>query len=319
MPLDDDVTRSRTLVPGPARSRPAGRVVTAGAPTDLAPPAPPAAPARAVLTVAGAVVVTVEDGSAMAPVDSPRPHLHPVRTLAGTPVTDSAPVDHRHHRGVGIAVPDVDGTSHWGGRTHVRGRGSTLLENHGAQQVVEQDGDGAGALRQVVSWCDRTGGEQFREERRLRAVAAPGGWRLDWTSVLHARHPVTIGSPATNGRPGAFYGGWFWRAPFQGAETLVADGAGTALAHGSRSPWLAVSAPGAWLLAVQHGEVLPWFVRTEEYTGFGPALAFDARREVSPDEPVRIRLSVLVADGPTPAPGTVRAAALGLLATGVDA
>ncbi|WP_432498099.1 DUF6807 domain-containing protein [Kineococcus auxinigenes] len=291
----------------------------APAPVPATAPAAPALRPQPALTAAGTVVAVLDDGSTVPAVDSPRPHLHPVRTLGGTAVTGTAPADHRHHRGVGIAVPDVDGTSHWGGRTYVRGKGSTLLENHGAQHVVEQDGDGAGTARQVVSWRDRAGGEQFREERRLRAAAAPGGWRLDWTSVLHARHPLTVGSPATNGRPGAFYGGWFWRAPFQGAEALVADGAGTALAHGSRSPWLAVSTPGAWLLAVQHGEVLPWFVRTEEYTGFGPALAFDARREVSPDEPLRIRLSVLVADGPAPAPGTVRAAALGLLATGVDA
>ncbi|WP_432506983.1 DUF6807 domain-containing protein [Kineococcus arenarius] len=286
----------------------------------LAAPAPRPGPVpQPALTVAGTVVAALDDGSAMPAVDSPRPHLHPVRTLGGTEVTGTAPADHRHHRGVGIAVPDVDGTSHWGGRTYVRGKGSTLLDDHGAQHVVEQDGDGAGALRQIVSWRDRAGDEQFREERRLRAVAAPGGWRLDWSSVLHARHPLTIGSPATNGRPGAFYGGWFWRTPFTGAGTLTACGAGTGHAHGSRSPWLAVSAPGAWLLAVQHDEVLPWFVRTEEYTGFGPALAFDARREVSLDEPLRIRLSVLVADGTVPAPGTVRAAALGLLVTGVDA
>ncbi|MCI2236988.1 PmoA family protein [Paenibacillus sp. TRM 82003] len=285
----------------------------------LARTAPHPTPPPVALTVAGTVVATLDDGSAMPATDSPRPHLHPVRTLAGTPVSDSAPADHRHHRGVGLAVPDVDGTSHWGGRTHVRGKGSTMLGNHGAQHVVDQDGDGAGALRQLVTWCDRAGREQLREERRLRAVAAPGGWRLDWTSVLHAPRPLTVGSPATNGRPGAFYGGWFWRTPFDGAGTLVAGGTGTAHAHGSRSPWLAVTAPGAWLLAVQHGEALPWFVRTEEYTGFGPALAFDARREVGPEEPLRVRLSVLVADGPAPAPGAARAAALGLLATGVDA
>ncbi|WP_432485364.1 DUF6807 domain-containing protein [Kineococcus esterisolvens] len=301
------------------RSPAAPHVPHATAPTRASATTPVPEPVTGVaLTVAGTVVATVDDGSAVPATDSPRPHLHPVRTLAGTAVTASAPADHRHHRGVGLAVPDVDGTSHWGGRTFVRGRGSTMLDNHGTQRVVEQDGDGAGALRQVLSWCDRADAEQVREERRLRAVAAPGGWRLDWTSVLRARRPLSIGSPATNGRTGAFYGGWFWRTPFSAAEALVAEGTGTDHAHGSRSPWLAVTAPGAWLLAVQHGEALPWFVRTEEYTGFGPALAGAERLALLPGEPLSIRLSVLVADGPAPAPGAVRAAALGLLATGVE-
>jgi len=42
---------------------------------------------------------------------SPRPFLHPVRTLAGTEVTESMPADHLHHLGVSVAVADVGGGS----------------------------------------------------------------------------------------------------------------------------------------------------------------------------------------------------------------
>ncbi|WP_328824402.1 DUF6807 family protein [Verrucosispora sioxanthis] len=52
----------------------------------------------------------------------PRPYLHPVRTLAGTPVTDALPADHVWHLGASLAVQDVAGTNLWGGRTRARHR-----------------------------------------------------------------------------------------------------------------------------------------------------------------------------------------------------
>nr|WP_267892125.1 DUF6807 family protein [Streptomyces sp. DSM 15324] len=52
---------------------------------------------------------------------SPRPHLHPVTTLAGTQVTEQAPAGHLHHLGVGAAVPDAEGHTFWAER---RGRTS---------------------------------------------------------------------------------------------------------------------------------------------------------------------------------------------------
>src|SRR5690348_15396559 len=42
---------------------------------------------------------------------SPRPYLHPVRTLAGTSVTELQPADHPHHLGVSVAVSDLGGAN----------------------------------------------------------------------------------------------------------------------------------------------------------------------------------------------------------------
>src|SRR5689334_14257276 len=76
---------------------------------------------------------------------SPRPYLHPVHTLAGTPVTEFAPTDHPHHLGAGVAVSDLGGANFWGGRTYVSGQGPTWLDNHGEQGhtgFLRADGSG---------------------------------------------------------------------------------------------------------------------------------------------------------------------------------
>src|SRR5699024_5904795 len=59
-------------------------------------------------------------GADLPPVHSPRPFLQPVHTAGGTSLTDVSPVDHRHHYGMSFAVPVVNGTSFWGGRTFLR-------------------------------------------------------------------------------------------------------------------------------------------------------------------------------------------------------
>src|SRR5690349_21122845 len=58
---------------------------------------------------------------------SPRPYLHPVRTMAGTTVTAAIPDSHRHQLGISIAAPDVAGRNFWGGRTWVAGHGPAWL------------------------------------------------------------------------------------------------------------------------------------------------------------------------------------------------
>ncbi|WP_318843150.1 DUF6807 family protein [Myceligenerans pegani] len=228
-----------------------------------------------------------ETGERIPPVHAPRPYLHPVHTLGGTPLTDSGPVDHRHHYGVGMAVADVNGTSHWGGRTFIEHVGPTLLQNHGRQVARDVRADG-GTLTETVAWLDERGGQQLVEDRRvtarfptLRGTAGPG-WVLDWRSVLHASDgPLEIRSPATNGRPGAGYGGLFWRLPIADeTRVLSVAGEGETLAHGSDSPWLAfVQRHGdrpTTLVLAQPGTVRPWFVRSAEYPGACPALAWDA-------------------------------------------
>ncbi|HWD81983.1 MAG TPA: DUF6807 family protein, partial [Kribbella sp.] len=237
-----------------------------------------------------------EFGRRMPQVHAPRPYLHPVRTLGGHPLTEVSPVDHRHHYGVSLAVAQVNGTSHWGGRTYLRGQGPTLLTNHGQQRsrgVTLDDRE----LIDDLTWYDEQGRPQLVEHRRLTGALAFGGWRLDWRSVLTARYgPVRIDSPATTGREGAGYGGIFWRLPSGNTTVLSATGEGREAAFGSTSRWLAFVRRDVTLLLMQPEDVRPWFLRVEEYIGACPALAFDKPLTLQPNQELTLSLTALLLD-----------------------
>ena len=261
------------------------------------------------LTHGSTLLSTAVDGSAMVPVHSPRPHLHPVRSLDGRPTTVVTPVDHRHHYGVSLALPDVNGTTYWGGRTFVEGRGSTLLSNHGTQQVraTRASEDGSSLLSQIA-WLSHEGRDLLTEQRTLSATLLPEerGWALAWHSILTpGPEPLHLTSPATRGRPGAGYGGLFWRLP--GADetrVLVEEGTGEALAHGSSGAAVVIQRrhDNSWssLVMVQDGQdqgrIDPWFVRASDYVGVGPSLAWDDAREVPLGATLEISLRMLLLD-----------------------
>ncbi|WP_286260345.1 PmoA family protein [Streptomyces graminofaciens] len=235
---------------------------------------------------------------------SPRPYLHPVTTLSGTAVTELSPADHLHHLGVGVAVPDVEGYNFWGGRTYVQGQGPTELDNHGSQRHTAfqlRDPDGfVEELRWVAS-----GIELLRERRTVAATELTDtAWALDFTFSLTniTGEPVSIGSPATNGRPGAAYGGFFWRARKEAEPPRVftAESEGEPEVHGTRADWLAL-AGGDWTLvfagATDTTRRDPWFVRADEYPGVGSSLAHDERVPIEPGETLVRRVVTVVADG----------------------
>lgn len=246
-------------------------------------------------------------GTRMPTVHAPRPYLHPVRTLKGVALTDMSPRDHRHHYGLSIAVADVNGTSHWGGRTFVRDEGPTLLQNHGRQVSggVRPVAPGDRWLVDDVRWFDQFGAPQLREDRAIGGVllSQVEAWALRWHSVLHADHgDLAFDSPATNGRPGAGYGGLFWRLP-SSEETIILTqgGQGEGNAHGSSSPWLALAQrrADAWttvVLAQPTDAPRHWFVRGTEYVGAGPALAWDAPLTVSAGDTLELDLTAVLVD-----------------------
>ncbi|WP_309051688.1 PmoA family protein [Streptomyces sp.] len=235
---------------------------------------------------------------------APRPHLHPVTTLAGRTVTETVPEDHRHHLGVGVAVPDVAGYNFWGGRTFVRDRGPVALDNHGVQhhdgfKLCDPDG-----FVEELSWT--AGGERLLREHRTVAVVplTDTAWALDLTFSLAnvSGRALSIGSPATNGRPGAAYGGFFWRAPKEAAPPVVfgAAGDGEGTVHGVPGDWVALVG-GEWSLVFAGATATtrrdPWFVRAAEYPGVGSSLASGGRLPVAAGETVVRRVVTVVADG----------------------
>jgi LacI family transcriptional regulator len=245
-------------------------------------------------------------GTDMPQVHSPRPYLHPVHSLSGRAVTDVSPPGHRNHYGVSFAVADVDGTSYWGGRTFLPGQGPTLLGNHGRQVRTRIDIDESGArLRESLTWVDQRDRRLLVEERELTGViiAEMEAWALGWHSRLTAPTGVTISSPAFRGRPGAGYGGVFWRlVSADSTEVLAADAVSGLDAHGSHSPWVAFGGRYGreWTSVVLVQDTaappLPWFVRAAEYVGAGPSLAWDAPCVIDAGESLDIGLVALVVD-----------------------
>ncbi|MFF5794857.1 DUF6807 domain-containing protein [Streptomyces albogriseolus] len=235
---------------------------------------------------------------------SPRPYLHPVTTLAGTAVTELSPADHAHHLGVGVAVPDVEGFNFWGGRTYVRDRGPTELDNHGSQRHTAYHRREADAFTEELRWIAAPG-ELLRERRTVTATAlTDGAWALDLAFALTnvSGRPLSLGSPATNGRPGAAYGGFFWRARKEDAapDVFTAAAEGTDAVHGRTADWVALAGSAWTLVFAAAGEATrrdPWFVRTEEYPGVGSSLAYDARLPLPPGETAERRVVTVVADG----------------------
>ncbi|MET9378107.1 PmoA family protein [Streptomyces sp. NPDC002992] len=257
-----------------------------------------------VLRIAGHTVARYVLRPELAPDHSPRPYLHPVSTLSGVPVTEQLPEDHPHHLGAGVAVPDVAGFNFWGGRTFVRDQGPTALDNHGVQRhegFKLRDPDG---FVEELSWV---AGERvlLREHRTVAAVPlTDGAWALDFTfSLTNATdEELSFGSPATNGRPGAAYGGFFWRAPLESAapEVFGADADGERAVHGARADWVALAGEG-WTLvfagATEETRRDPWFVRAAEYPGVGSSLASAERLRVVAGGTVVRRVVTVVADG----------------------
>lgn len=150
-----------------------------------------------------------------------------------------------------------------------------------------------------------SGRELLRERRTVAATElTDAAWALDFTFSLTniTDAPVSIGSPATNGRPGAAYGGFFWRARKEAAPPRVftADAEGESEVHGARADWLAL-AGGNWTLvfagATDTTRRDPWFVRADEYPGVGSSLAHTERLPIEPGGTAVRRIVTVVADG----------------------
>jgi len=255
------------------------------------------------LDVAGVRVGELHDGADVPSAWVPRPFLHPVRTLGGVVLTDRHPEDHPWHCGLGVAFPDLDGVNCWGGPTYVDGPGYRWQDDHGTATVGPSETDGA-RVRLGTEWRDPAGALLLHEDRTLGWRATPDGWQLEWTSTLRApgARPVALGSPASHGRAGAGYGGWFLRfAACTDVVVRTPDGAGEHRVHGSVAPWVAWTGSFAdgrahvLVEALDHRD--PWFVRVAEYPAVGSALAWRSPVVVQPDEPLVRSFRVTASDG----------------------
>jgi hypothetical protein len=254
------------------------------------------------LQVAGRVIAEYVVEPDVDPRHGPRPYLHPVRTLGGVTVSDVLPEDHRWHLGVSVAMQDVNGTNLWGGRTYVRGAGYTWLDDHGRiahDEWLSPPGPGGSRLAERLRWRDPAGETLLVEERAVTASPAPLGWTLDFAFTLTAppHTDVTLGSPATNGRPGgAGYGGFFWRLAPGVPEVFTSTVEGEEKCNGSADAWLAVRGAGYTLVFSGIEGEDRWFVRAADYPGVCAALAWERPLVIPAGGTLTRRYKVLVAD-----------------------
>lgn len=258
--------------------------------------------------------------------ESPRPYVHPVRTLSGRLVTVFRPWDHVWHKGITLALPVVGRDNFWGGPTYTREAGGYVtLPNNGSQDhdrvtVFAQHGEAA-AFGHELTWHRQPAGAQgsasvgdvvFSESRLLTVSIAEGedAWVLGWrTSLTNASGaPIEMGSPTTEGRENAGYGGLFWRGPrsFTGGAIIASNGVGGEDVRGTRAGWAgftgrhdgedAASTIVFADLSPQQNLDTKWFARSEPFACLNPAPFFDRIRVVEPGETVELRYAVAIAD-----------------------
>ncbi|GAA1631445.1 PmoA family protein [Saccharothrix algeriensis] len=259
------------------------------------------------LTVAGRVVGEYRDGVGVERSLGVRPYLHPLRTLAGTVVSDAFPEDHRWHLGLSLAVQDVNRNNLWGGRTYVRDRGYTWLDDHGAITSEGFDEVRADGFVERLAWRGADGKVLLRERRTVAAAHLDErAWVLELGWELSAEEEVVLGSPATNGRPGgAGYGGCFWRvAPGANLGLSAGELSGEEQVNGSVEPelvWRGESGGAAYTLVFSGlGDGDRWFVRTSEgatgYPGVCQAWAYEQPRVIGAGETRTGSLRVVISD-----------------------
>ncbi len=253
--------------------------------------------------------ITARYGCATRPHESSvdRPALHPVVTPAGVTITGEHPADHPWHRGIGIALPEVNGVNLWGGPTYVRGRGYVDGEL-GMVRRARPPRCEPNLITDELSWCDGAGQPLLHEQRAITLSQVAGGARLEWSSVLIAPddRDAILHSPGSKGRAGAGYGGFFWRLPVLDpgiVSVYTATAGGEDEVNGSVAPWVTVAVGGdrpftATLSASDSRTTRdPWFVRVREYQGIGSALAWDRPVVLRSGSSLPIGMAMTITDG----------------------
>ncbi|MBV9445736.1 MAG: PmoA family protein [Streptosporangiaceae bacterium] len=250
--------------------------------------------------------------------ESPRPYFHPVRTLARDVVSLYRPHDHVWHKGIAWSLPNLGPENFWGGVTFRRGDGYVQLPNNGA---MRHDGfdlamvkDDVAQVEEALTWVTEYGETVIAERRRIAAAAWPdqAAWLLAFETTMRnvSGRSISIGSPTTEGRDNAGYGGLFWRGPrsFTGGRVVTPDRSdGGDEVMGSRGAWIAFAgrhdehdrsstllfrdSPGNFSYPSQ------WFVRSTPFACVCPAPFFAAEYPLGAGASLTLRYDIVICDG----------------------
>jgi Methane oxygenase PmoA len=255
--------------------------------------------------------------------ESPRPYLHPVRTLAGDEVSLYRPPDHVWHKGISWALCEVGGMNFWGGPTYRRDRGYVQLDNNGQMRhdrfIDVGVRDGALHIDEDLTWTTGQGEVWIAEQRHIAATVHPdsAAWRLSFGTRMRnvSGGVIPIGSPSTQGRDNAGYSGLFWRGPrsFSGGTVITEKGPAGEELMGSRAPWLGYvgrhdghHAASTLIFADSPANFCfpcEWFVRTSIFACVCPAPFFSTEYHLAHGESLTLGFDVIVANGERDADG----------------
>ncbi|WP_211588839.1 PmoA family protein [Allorhizocola rhizosphaerae] len=253
--------------------------------------------------------------------ESPRPYFHPVHTLGGELVTLFRPEDHVWHRGIAWSLPNVGSANFWGGVTYVRDQGYVQLPNNGAMRHEAFLRLSPNTVAHRLHWVTEQGEVWFRELRRfdVSVFEAAGVWVLAFATAMTnvSGHEIAIGSPTTEGRDNAGYGGLFWRGPesFVGGRVYLDSRVGRDELMGERAPWMGYTNGKATLVFVDapenQGHPTQWFVRSGMFACVCPAPFFSKEVRLDDGESLLLRYAVVISDGDPGVDGAADLAALG--------
>jgi hypothetical protein len=263
--------------------------------------------------------------------ESPKPYLHPIRTLAGDEMTVFRPHDHVWHKGIAWSLPHVGEHNFWGGPTYVDGSSYVQLDNNGSathrELIALSPQDRLAHIAHRLDWTSQAGAPVVNEHRALTAVLIDDiSWVLIFETAMTnvSGGTLHIGSPTTKGRPNAGYGGLFWRGPrsFTGDTVQAPRGTGSGDDLRSvRAEWFAFrghhdeTGRRSTIVMVddsanpQHPP--QWFVRSQEFACLCPAPFFSEELALPDRDTVRFRYAVVIATGDHGDEGTAHLADLG--------
>lgn len=250
--------------------------------------------------------------------ESPKPYFHPLKTLAGNEVSLFRPHDHRWHTGLSMSIANLSEANFWGGPTYVRDRGGYVqLNNNGRIQHngwLEISSNDQVHCVEHLKWINQARTTWIDEERSITISeinAVAGYWSLDlgFRLVNVSSQTLNFGSPTTEGRPNAGYGGLFWRGPrsFLHGRILGANGLEGPESMGRQSPWLAFSGwhdgkgeQSTLLFMDQPGNPRypnKWFVRNDPYACVSCSFIFDEMYSLPPNEPLTLAYRLVIGNG----------------------
>ncbi|THV36961.1 PmoA family protein [Glycomyces buryatensis] len=260
--------------------------------------------------------------------ESPRPYFEPLRDLAGHQVSLYRPHDHVWHKGIALSLPNCGPENFWGGRTFRRDQGYVDEKNDGSMEhraFTELSADAQGVrVAEDLEWVTEDKRHFFTEKRAFAVtVLDDDSWSLSFSTSFtnDTDEVVVMGSPTTEGRENAGYGGFFWRGPrsFTEGRVYTADGEGGDELMGVRGDWMAFRGKHdsndavSTLVFTDHpenpGAPVKWFVRTTPFAAVCPAPFFDTELPMQPGQTVTLRHAVAVCNGDTGIEGAGKAAA----------